>query len=357
MVGTILSLIAKNGLLGVLMGALLLSAIIVAGCFLHKKQVADAESSHLREKYGSADVEKWEADAHAAWEAERLYGQKLTQYQQTLTQFQQKRETVNAQIRELTGGESISTCLQRWGNVAEQWEALKTARLSYENAKAHAEVVSSMAKPLKKPETPDNLTCSVEQTQALLAQAMQQKQFLKEKQGNYQGRMETMGQEDALKQQLATIKERITRLTQTYAALELAQTTLTEATAELQRRFAPKIVKEAQDIFGKLTGGRYDRLTISQDLSLQAGTEEENILLPAQWRSEGTIDQMYLALRLAVSKALTPDAPLVLDDALVRFDDERHAAAMNILKEEAGNRQIILFTCQEREERYQKTNY
>ena len=101
--------------------------------------------------------------------------------------------------------------------------------------------------------------------------------------------------------------------------------------------------------FGKLTDGHYDRLTISQDLSLQAGAEEESVLHTAQWRSEGTIDQMYLALRLAVSKALIPDSPLVLDDALVRFDDVRHAAAMEILKEEAENRQIILFTCQSRE--------
>lgn len=354
MVGTILSLIAKNGLLGVLMGALLLGCIIVAGCFLHKKKVADAELSRLREKYGSADVEKWKADACAAREEERRYGQELAQYQQTLAQFQQKRETVNDQIRVLTGGESISACLQKWESAARHWEELKAAEQAYENAKAHAEVVSAMAKPLKKPEMPDELTCSMEQTEKFLEQAMQERQFLKEKQGNYQGRMETMGQEDALKRQLAATNERIARLNRTYAALDLAQTTLMAATAELQRRFAPKIAREAQCIFGKLTDGRYDRLTISQDLSLQAGAEEESVLHTAQWRSEGTVDQMYFALRLAVSRALIPNAPLVMDDALVRFDDVRHAAAMKILKEEGENRQIILFTCQNREEKYRQ---
>ena len=58
---------------------------------------------------------------------------------------------------------------------------------------------------------------------------------------------------------------------------------------------------------------------------------------------------LFRSLRLAVSRALTPQAPFLLDDALVRFDDVRHAAAMTILKEEAENRQIILFTCQSRE--------
>lgn len=73
------------------------------------------------------------------------------------------------------------------------------------------------------------------------------------------------------------------------------------------------------------------------------------MLRSAMWRSEGTVDQLYLSLRLAVAKELTPDAPLVLDDALVRFDDVRHAAAMEVLRQEAENKQIILFTCQKRE--------
>ena len=124
---------------------------------------------------------------------------------------------------------------------------------------------------------------------------------------------------------------------------------MASATAQLQRRFAPRIAREAQDILSRLTGGRYDRLTLSQDMSLSAATGEETVLRAAQRRSEGTVDQIYLALRLAVSRELMPHVPFVLDDALVRFDDARHAAAMEFLKEEAENRQIILFTCQSRE--------
>ena len=66
----------------------------------------------------------------------------------------------------------------------------------------------------------------------------------------------------------------------------------------------------------------------------------------------GTSDQMYLALRLAMSRRLLPpDAPLILDDALVNFDDARAAAALALLRREAGTRQIILFTCRNFEER------
>ena len=66
--------------------------------------------------------------------------------------------------------------------------------------------------------------------------------------------------------------------------------------------------------------------------------------------SESTLN--VYALRLAVAEELTPDAPMVLDDAFVRFDDKRLAAAMDILKEESQSKQVILFTCQNREQQY-----
>ena len=103
-----------------------------------------------------------------------------------------------------------------------------------------------------------------------------------------------------------------------------------------------------------MTGGRYARLTLSEDLSLNTCTQSEDTLRTALWRSDGTVDQLYLALRLAVSEELTPEAPLILDDALVRFDDQRLSSAMDILGQTAQNKQVILFTCQGRETNYGK---
>jgi uncharacterized protein YhaN len=92
---------------------------------------------------------------------------------------------------------------------------------------------------------------------------------------------------------------------------------------------------------------------LTEDLSMDAATEQEDTLRSAQWRSDGTVDQLYLALRLAVAEELTPEAPLVLDDAMVRFDDKRLETALHILKQFAQNKQVILFTCQSREKRLQ----
>ena len=98
-----------------------------------------------------------------------------------------------------------------------------------------------------------------------------------------------------------------------------------------------------------MTDGRYHSVTMRDDFSLQAGAAQEETLHDALWRSDGTMDQLYLALRLAVAEELTPQAPLILDDVLVRFDDERMRSAVTILRELAENRQVILFTCQGRE--------
>ena len=129
----------------------------------------------------------------------------------------------------------------------------------------------------------------------------------------------------------------------------MAQKALFKATLALQRRFSPRITTRAQSLFSKLTGNRYQRITMSEDLSLQTAAENEDTLKELRRRSDGTVDQLYLALRLAVAEELTPEAPLVLDDALVRFDDDRLALAMDILKEAAQSKQVILFTCQKRE--------
>jgi len=73
--------------------------------------------------------------------------------------------------------------------------------------------------------------------------------------------------------------------------------------------------------------------------------------------SAGTIDQLYLAVRLAICELALPGdnpCPIILDDALVYFDDERCKNALELLRGMAKDRQIILFTCHGREAAFLK---
>ena len=206
-----------------------------------------------------------------------------------------------------------------------------------------------MTREVPKPAFPDELTYSHSETDALLNSAAFEQKQNQLRIGQYQGQAEALGQESALYQQLKQVRNRINQLEDTYFALELAQKALSTAMGELQRRFAPRIAKRAQELFAALTDGRYQKIMLTEDLSLDAAADQETTLRSAQWRSDGTVDQLYLALRLAVAEELTPEAPLVLDDAMVRFDDKRLKTALDILDQFAQNKQVILFTCQSRE--------
>ena len=86
------------------------------------------------------------------------------------------------------------------------------------------------------------------------------------------------------------------------------------------------------------------------------GTPEANLSGPAKPEKSPLLREVRsLAVRLAVCQLCLPGedpAPLVLDDALVTFDDRRMALALDALAELGRERQILLFTCQEREENY-----
>ena len=144
---------------------------------------------------------------------------------------------------------------------------------------------------------------------------------------------------------------RLALLRAQYDALETALDALDQANAQLQTRFAPQLGREAARILSRLTGGRYEDVLLQSDLSLSARAAGDVLTRPLAYLSGGTADQLYLAVRLAIAGlALLADTPLLLDDALVQFDDARMAAAMAVLHEIAATRQIILFTCQSREQ-------
>ena len=195
----------------------------------------------------------------------------------------------------------------------------------------------------------DGLTLSRQETERAMESVRASLLTLNQALGGEKGRLEALGSRETLERAWQEESRRVAALRQYEAALTLAQETLTQAAQSLQRRFAPKISAQAQAYMARMTDGRYDRVTLTEDLALEAGAAGETGLRDILWRSNGTVDQLYLSLRLAVAQTLTKDAPLILDDALVRFDDRRLKRALEVLEELGAEKQILLFTCQERE--------
>ena len=167
------------------------------------------------------------------------------------------------------------------------------------------------------------------------------------------GQLRALGSAGDIDVQLQQRRQQLQQLQGEYDAIALAMTVLDEANTTLQNRFSPALGARAAEIFSKITAGRYQKVLLSRDLSLE--TDSEGAQRSVQLLSQGAADQLYLAVRLAICDLVLPEdksVPLILDDALLTFDDDRLHAALDYLLEESEKRQILLFTCQKREGAY-----
>lgn len=307
----------------------------------------------IQAHYGGGDPADWERALQDYVNREKMFTQAQAAYDAADRSRREALEALQKRLDDLCGGLPPARCQEHWMETLERWEDLEDARQALRQAKGHTAALEAMAAEAPAPAAPDNLSFSDGETARLLTETAVQLRYVHNRLGQCMGQMESVGQQTVLEARLEAVRQRIGQLEDTYAAATLALENLQQARTELQRRFAPKITQHAQNIMDRLTDGRYDRLQLDQDLSLHAAARSEDTMRTILWRSDGTVDQLYLALRLAVADALLPGAPLVLDDALVRFDDRRLRSAMEVLREEAENRQVILFTCQSRELAYQ----
>lgn len=161
-----------------------------------------------------------------------------------------------------------------------------------------------------------------------------------------------IGDPMALKSEHAQLLEQRDALERQYAAIALAIETLGRADSELQSRFSPQLAQKAADYMDCLTDGRYDDLVLARDLSAKARSADDPTPRDTAYLSAGTADLLYLSVRLALCELTCPaddPCPLVLDDTLVNFDDARAERARALFREIAQHRQVILFTCHERD--------
>ena len=175
---------------------------------------------------------------------------------------------------------------------------------------------------------------------------------LRTQQAQLTGAALAIGDPMALGSEHAQLLEQRDALERQYAAIALAIETLGRADSELQSRFSPQLAQKAADYMDYLTDGRYDELVLARDLSAKARSADDPTPRDTAYLSAGTADLLYLSVRLALCELTCPaddPCPLVLDDTLVNFDDARAKRARALFREIAQHRQVILFTCHERD--------
>ncbi|MDF2524063.1 MAG: hypothetical protein K0R31_1704, partial [Clostridiales bacterium] len=160
-------------------------------------------------------------------------------------------------------------------------------------------------------------------------------------------------------EKLQKIEEEIENLEQNKSGLEdidsslkIAIEVLTEAGTEIQKDFAPALNESMSSIIGKITGGKYQDLRADDSLSLKVLVPDTGDIVTSSILSGGTIDQLYLALRISMDRLIAArgeSLPFIMDEILAQYDDERALMALDYLKEISKDRQILFFTCKKRE--------
>ena len=124
---------------------------------------------------------------------------------------------------------------------------------------------------------------------------------------------------------------------------------MTTLSTSIRDSFGLYLNKTASELIGGITGNIYSSMSIDENLNIFMNTPTR--LVPIEQVSSGTMDQIYLAVRLAAAKLVQngrDTMPLIFDDSFVLYDDERLKTALKWLVS-AYDSQIIIFTCHQRE--------
>ena len=162
------------------------------------------------------------------------------------------------------------------------------------------------------------------------------------------GRLAAMGDPLVMASDLNCMKDEYELICDEYDAISLAVDTLREANDQLQSRFSPELGRVAAGYMSAITGGKYEDVFINRDFSARVRASDDAVAREAEYLSAGTLDLMYLAVRLAVCELALPEGelcPLIIDDALVNLDEKRVEQAMELLRKISRQRQVILFSC------------
>ena len=259
---------------------------------------------------------------------------------------QEKRE-----FEEILAKRNISTFLQFQNSSKEE---LREEGSSYTQAKVLQYYNTLLEKWGEKEE--------LEKSLALLEESYQKEKLLwletsyKEKQKEQ--REELLRQYGILQNKADLIRpslEENEKLQEKREALLEAKERIRQIAGEIRKSFAFHLNEDCGKALSEITGGRYDSLWIDEQLHIYVNAKEG--FFPLEQASTGTIDQLYLALRL--SMALLPQRenrdllPLLFDDSFAMYDEKRLAASIGYLKK-AYPAQILLFTCHHREEKILK---
>lgn len=152
-----------------------------------------------------------------------------------------------------------------------------------------------------------------------------------------------------LEEKLVDNKNKMLTLKKLNSSIELVKAVLTSSYEKMKKSVTPKFTQELSNTISKITDGKYTNIVPNDEQGLLVELDNGNYE-PASKLSVGTIDQLYLSLRLSMVEELSEEnMPIILDEVFAYYDDERLKNALIFLNEKCKNHQILIFSCTNRE--------
>jgi len=173
------------------------------------------------------------------------------------------------------------------------------------------------------------------------------KQKITEKETELKTSFRNLEQPEILAREIEQIKEKMQDMFDFYTACDTSLEVLSESFSEVRRSFGNVLEDKTLENFSLLTNGKYKSVNVDKSLNISAESKDVFGMKEVGYLSTGTMEQAFLSLRLAICSLMAKDGalPVILDDSLSNYDDERTARAIEFLKTYAKENQVLLFTC------------
>lgn len=152
-----------------------------------------------------------------------------------------------------------------------------------------------------------------------------------------------------IEEELVNNNNKMSTLQNLNISMNLAKEVLNEAYEKMKNSVTPKFTENLSSNISNITNGKYDKVMFNESEGLIVALENGDYV-PVNRFSIGTIDQLYLSLRLSMINELSDESvPIFLDEAFAFYDDDRLENILEYLNTKFSDRQIIIFTCTNRE--------
>ena len=194
----------------------------------------------------------------------------------------------------------------------------------------------------------DELRVCVQDLKAKLSELHEKRDEILKAIGSYKEKIRQIQKKDRLKELRQRREQLLTEtqhLAHKWAVIRIGAAIFQQAKRSFEEKSQPEVIRLGSKYFNVFTHGKYEKIYLDMERGSITVSDGPGRLKEISELSRGTREQLFLALRFGYILTLPTNLPVIMDDILVNFDDQRQRFAALALDELARKKQIFFFTC------------